>query len=150
MKYQCVVCKGQYVTSQALPKLVPNVCKRECLKVWIERVAYPIILPPISVLEARWMKRIEAPVTEYPKSVYESVFVEFLIRNRFSFVYEPYLYKDVYVPDLLVGDTLFVELKGKWFPKAKAKVYDFAEVMRNREYAVAVLDGPFMKRVFKC
>jgi hypothetical protein len=63
------------------------------------------------------------------RSNYEKRFVKYLDKAELVFKYEPYKIEmpngDFYVPDFLVNDSVFFEVKGIWDGRGKTKFKTF-------------------------
>lgn len=146
MIQSCGICKEKYSTEYRnwYDRYVPWTCTSRCFHRFLMETVESIVTPAIE--DDRRITRFFSPVSTHLRSGYEREFRSWLEREKIPFEYEPYSFtlsnKKRYVPDFLVNERYFVEVKGLWNSESKKKF-----LMMTKEFydlPIVVVDRGFL------
>lgn len=142
----CSICQKKYSTEYRnwYDRYIPWTCSAKCFRRFLLE-SHESVIPAIND-DSKRITRFFSPYGSFLRSGYERTFRSWLKKVKLPFDYEPYSFslesKKRYVPDFLVADRVFVEVKGLWNSEAKAKF-----IAMNRQFydlPIVVVDRGFL------
>jgi len=149
----CPYCQRNYKVkyAQGTTPYTASFCSGECFKKLLETYKDNLCLPPVSqILIDTPMIQVHTMQVQTLRSSYERIFAEWADKNNIKYKYEPYvvfLKKGMsYIPDFVIDDRIFIEIKGRWLGTSKTK---FRTFRKKVNYPIILLDRYAISRLKK-
>lgn len=133
MRTTCVSCRRSFSKAhrKGMTEYAPSVCCSDCFADLIRDERYATF-PEFNLNLTSENINIFKERSPTFRSSYEERFAKWLFKNNFTFSYEPYIFTLEsgmrYVPDFyLPSSKIFIEVKGLWLGKGKAKFKAFVD-----------------------
>lgn len=141
MLKQCLICRNDFERPyrRSVEDAVLNVCSEICFVNWLNSIDFEFD-PKISYV-------FNDTKGAY-RSSFEERFADWLSQHQQVFFFEPLLFKlntgKFYLPDFLLSNGLFVEVKGVWEAGAKPK---FKSFYKDSGLKIILVDEDFLRLI---